>query len=93
MLSERPARSTLEPADGGTRKSTGTGGVQVLLIDKTTLNVGPKSTLVIDRFGRCENDRFDAAHPDPPAQLARQIIKLRIQEKRWARATTHDQSP
>src|SRR3984957_12290779 len=31
-------------------QSTGTGSVQVLFIDKTTLNVGPNSTLVIDRF-------------------------------------------
>src|ERR1700689_2174739 len=31
-------------------QTTATGSVQVLLIDKTTLNVGPNSTLVIDRF-------------------------------------------
>src|ERR1700729_2158592 len=31
-------------------QTTGTGSVQVLFIDKTTLNVGPNSTLVIDRF-------------------------------------------
>src|ERR1700722_13470292 len=31
-------------------ETTGTGSVQVLFIDKTTLNVGPNSTLVIDRF-------------------------------------------
>ncbi len=30
--------------------TTATGSVQVLFIDKTTLNVGPNSTLVIDRF-------------------------------------------
>src|SRR6202167_4244090 len=31
-------------------QTTATGSVQVLFIDKTTLNVGPNSTLVIDRF-------------------------------------------
>ncbi len=31
-------------------QTTGTGSVQVLFIDKTTLNVGPNSSLVIDRF-------------------------------------------
>jgi hypothetical protein len=31
-------------------QTTATGSVQVLLVDKTTLNVGPNSTLVIDRF-------------------------------------------
>ena len=31
-------------------ETTGTGSVQVLFIDKTTLNVGPNSSLVIDRF-------------------------------------------
>ena len=31
-------------------QTTSTGSVQVLFIDKTTLNVGPNSTLVIDRF-------------------------------------------
>ena len=31
-------------------ETTRTGSVQVLFIDKTTLNVGPNSTLVIDRF-------------------------------------------
>jgi hypothetical protein len=30
-------------------QTTATGSVQVLFIDKTTLNVGPNSTLVIDR--------------------------------------------
>src|SRR5579863_3392319 len=30
--------------------TSGTGSVQVLFIDKTTLNIGPNSTLVIDRF-------------------------------------------
>ena len=31
-------------------QTTATGSVQVLFIDKTTLNVGPNSSLVIDRF-------------------------------------------
>ncbi len=31
-------------------QTSGSGSVQVLFIDKTTLNVGPNSTLVIDRF-------------------------------------------
>src|SRR5271155_3019133 len=31
-------------------QTTASGSVQVLFIDKTTLNVGPNSTLVIDRF-------------------------------------------
>src|SRR5271166_6151972 len=31
-------------------ETTATGSVQVLFIDKTTLNVGPSSTLIIDRF-------------------------------------------
>src|ERR1700760_4935426 len=31
-------------------QTTGSGSVQVLFIDKTTLNVGPNSSLVIDRF-------------------------------------------
>src|ERR1700691_5293608 len=31
-------------------QTTATGSVQALFIDKTTLNVGPNSTLVIDRF-------------------------------------------
>ena len=31
-------------------QTTASGSVQVLYIDKTTLNVGPNSTLVIDRF-------------------------------------------
>ncbi len=31
-------------------QTTATGSVQVLFIDKTTLNVGPNSTVVIDRF-------------------------------------------
>src|SRR5271168_1557737 len=31
-------------------QTTATGSVQVLFIDKTTLNVGPNSTLSIDRF-------------------------------------------
>jgi FecR protein len=31
-------------------QTTGTGTVQILFIDKTTLNVGPNSRLVIDRF-------------------------------------------
>ena len=31
-------------------ETTATGSVQVLFIDKTTLNVGPNSTLIIDRF-------------------------------------------
>ncbi len=31
-------------------QTSATGSVQVLFIDKTTLNVGPNSTLVIDRF-------------------------------------------
>src|SRR6516225_11323733 len=31
-------------------QTSATGSVQVLFIDKTTLNVGPNSTMVIDRF-------------------------------------------
>jgi hypothetical protein len=52
MVSERPARSTLGAGGRWNEKiqTTGTGSVQVLFIDKTTLNVGPNSTLLIDRF-------------------------------------------
>jgi hypothetical protein len=31
-------------------QTTATGSIQALLVDKTTLNVGPNTTLVIDRF-------------------------------------------